>query len=618
MADKKEKKKTSPGQMAMWILMGLLIIGLGGFGVDGVLNGSVNRVARVGDKDVDVQTYARALQRQMQQISQQAERPFSFAEARQNGVDRLVLEQLMRERALDHEASNMGISIGDENLRDQIVEIPAFQGLDGTFDRESYRFALENSGLSEGQFETRLREESARRILQGAIVSGVVMPDTFVDTLVGYVAETRDFTWVSLNETNLDQELAEPDEETLLAYYNDNLDEFELPESKRITYVILQPDDLLDEIEVAEADLEAEYEARRSEFNTPERRLVERLVYLDEGSAEAAAAQLEVGTSFESLVEERGLSLEDVDMGDVGRLELDAAGEAVFSAETGDVVGPLPTALGPALFRVNGILPAQSRSLDDVRAILRRTLAADRARRLVESQAQNFDDLLAGGATLEELANETDLQLGSIDWFPVLGEGIAAYDNFRQEAAQLTAEDFPKILSLSDGSIYAMRLDETLPPRPDEYEDVKLNVQANWEAKRAEGLLTEKADVLVPELVAGKDFTELGLEPMEEEGLDRGSFLAGTTPEFMSTVFEMEPGDVRVLQGYGTVQIVRLNAINPASENPQAEALSEGLSRETGGAIARELFSAFSNDAILRAGREVDARALEAVHANFQ
>lgn len=618
MAEKKDKKKTSPGQLAMWILMGLLIIGLGGFGVDGVLNGSVNRVARVGDKDIDVQSYARALQGQMQQISQQAGRGVTFAEMRENGVDRIVLERLMRDRALDHEASQMGISIGDENLRNQIVEIPTFQGLDGTFDREAYRFALQNSGMSEAQFETRLREESARRILQGAVVSGVVMPQTFVDTLVDYVAETRDFTWVALDESDLEAPLETPSDDTLMAYYTDNLDEFGLPESKRITFAVLQPEDLIDQVEIADEDLQKEYDARRAEFNQPERRLVERLVYLDEASAEAAAAQVDVGTTFETLVEERGLTLQDVDMGDVGRLELDAAGEAVFGADVGQVVGPFPSNLGPALFRVNGILPAQNRSFDDVKNLLQQALAADRARRLVETQAQNFDDLLAGGATLEELADETDMQLGTIDWFPALGDGIAAYDNFRDEAARLTEEDFPKILSLSDGSIYAMRLDETLPPRPAAFEDVKENVQANWEAEQTETQLTATAEALLPELEAGKTYADLGLEADTEEGLDRGAFLAGTTPEFMSNVFEMAPGDVRIMQGYGTVQIVRLDAINPASENPQAVAMREGLTQEMSAAVARELFSVFSADASLRAGRDIDARAMEAVHANFQ
>ncbi|MDW3184392.1 MAG: SurA N-terminal domain-containing protein [Roseobacter sp.] len=96
------------------------------------------------------------------------------------------MQRLIAQRALDHEAAQIGLSIGDENLRDRILEIGAFRGIDGAFDREGYRFALEQSGISEAQFETQLREEVARTLMQGAILSGVVMPDAFVDTLVNY------------------------------------------------------------------------------------------------------------------------------------------------------------------------------------------------------------------------------------------------------------------------------------------------------------------------------------------------------------------------------------------------------------------------------------------------
>lgn len=618
MAETKEKKKRSVGEVAMWILMALLILGLGGFGIDGVLNGSVTRVARVGDKDIDINTYARGLQNQLQQLSQQAGRPVTFAEAQASGIDRAILENLMRERALDHEASEMGVSIGDENLRDQILEISAFQGVNGSFDREGYRFALENAGLTEGQFETRLREESARTILQGAVLGGVIMPDTFADTLVNYVGETRNFTWVRLDDNNIEEELPEPTDTEIQSYYDENIDEYQLPETKRITFAVLRPNTILDQVELSEEDLRAEYDARLSEFNQPERRLVERLVYLDEGAANAAAAQLEVGTTFEALVEERGLNLADIDLGDVGRLELDAAGEAVFNAEVGDVVGPLPTELGPALFRVNGVLPAQNRAFEDVQDLLRQSLALDNARRLVAAQAQSYDDMMAGGATLEDLANETDMELGTIDWWPAVGDGIAAYDDFRVVAQALTLEDFPQIESLSDGSIFAVRLDEILPPRPNPLEDAKDNVKANWEAERTENVLAGIAAEQVKALEAGQDFSDLGLEPTVEENLDRGAFLTGTPTDFMSEVFEMSPGDIKTIAGFGALSIVRLDAINPASENPESEQMRASLTTETSNALARDLFSAFSADAMLRAGREIDARALQAVHANFQ
>ena len=617
--ESKEKKKRSVGEIAMWGLMGLLVIGLGvGFGFDSGLSGAAQRVAQVGDKDVTINAYVRRLQNQLQTIRQQTRQPLSFAEAQAGGLDRAVLEQLMRESALEHEAGEMGISIGDESVRDQILQISSFQGLDGQFDREGYSFALESAGLTEAQFELQLRDETARNILQSAILGGVAMPATYAETIVSFVAETRDITRVRFDLSDLETELEAADDATLRAYYDDNIDQFQLPESKRITFVVLQPEDLAQTFDVSQEDLREEYQSRLAEFNSPERRLVERLVYLDDAAAEAAAAQLDVGTTFEALVDDRGLTLDDVDLGDVGRLELDAAGEAVFAAEVGDVVGPLPSSLGPALFRVNGILPAQSRAFEDVEDLLRQGLSVERARRQLEIMAEDFNDILAGGATLEDLAGESDMELGTIDWYPDFGEGIAGYLDFAQAAARVTEDDFPEIFALSDGSIFALRLDEILPERPNPFDLAREDVQARWETERAERLLTEAAEAYLPQITDATDMTTLGLLPQTEAALERNASLPGTPPNFIAEVFEMSPGEVRLISGFGAVNLVRLDAINDASSNPDADIFTRELNRQANSALATEIFGIFTGDALLRAGQQVDLRTLEAVNANFQ
>ena len=88
-------------------------------------------------------------------------------------LDQLALSRLTALAALDNEVGELGISIGDENLQKEIVQIPAFQGVNGTFDRESYQFQLEQAGMTDSQFESDMRKESSRTIVQGAVVSGV-------------------------------------------------------------------------------------------------------------------------------------------------------------------------------------------------------------------------------------------------------------------------------------------------------------------------------------------------------------------------------------------------------------------------------------------------------------
>ncbi|MEP2955664.1 MAG: peptidyl-prolyl cis-trans isomerase [Sulfitobacter sp.] len=611
------KKGFSFSKTAVWALMALLILGLGGFGAIN-LSGNLRSIGSVGDKSISVDQYARQLQQEIRAIEAQTGESLSFARAQEMGLDRAVLQRIVRNRALDHEADEMGLSIGDATLRDEIVAISAFQGIDGNFDREGYRFALQQSGMSEAEFERSIREEAARGLLQRAVLGGVSMPDTYARTLVDYVAEQRSFTWARLSESDLDTPVAAPTEEELQAYYDANTDDFMLPASKSITHAWLRPEDLLDEVEVPEEELRAEYDARSDEYDQPERRLVERLVFANEEAATQAAAALEVdGTTFEALVEERGLALADVDMGDVAKSDLDAAGDAVFGAQSGDIVGPLPTSLGPALFRVNAVLPAQNVPFEEAREVLEETLAISRATRAVEARAQEIDDRLAGGATLEDLAEETKMNLGTIDWTQESSEGIAAYGAFREAAASLSADAFPQIDQLEDGGVFAMRLDETKPERPEPFEQARDAVETAWRNAQIVEALTAKAESLTGTLAEADGFEAAGLTPQLGEGLTRSSYVDGTPDDFMDQVFDLDEGGVAVLPAGDSVVVLRLDAVTPAGEDDQTQALMTRLSQQLDQALAQGLFDIYSNAVMRDADPQIDQRAVSAVHVNF-
>jgi peptidyl-prolyl cis-trans isomerase D len=610
--------RASLSKTFVWIILALLILGLAGFGATN-LSGTIRTVGHVGDKYIDVDDYARSLQQEIRAIEAQTGQALPFDQALSLGLDRAVLSRLVTTRALDNEAAQLGLSIGDENLREQIVQIPAFSGVDGQFDREGYRFLLEQRGMTEARFEESIRDESARTLLQAAMVTGVDMPETFTETLMTYVGQRRSFTWTTLDRSKLETSLASASESQITQHYEENIDRFSLPETKQITYAMLTPDMILDQVEVDEDALRQLYEERANEYNQPERRLVERLVFATDAEASAAMAALEVsGTTYEALVEERGLALADVDLGDVTAQDMGAAGEAVFAADVGDVVGPAPSPLGPALFRVNGVLPAINTSFEDARPDLQEDLAADRARRVIEAQAQSIDDMLAGGATLEEVAAETDMELGQIDWFDAIGEGIAAYNDFNEAAIALSADDFPQINGLDDGGMFAMRLDAVLPPRPAPLPEVRRDVIADWENSQLLTQLRTQAEAAVPELESGKDFADVALDAVVETDLIRSAFVPGTPPEFMTRVFDMAVDEVAIVDSEQAIIIVRLDGIAEPDDSVEMNALRDGLGQQMDQALAQDLFEIFARDVQLRANPTIDQRAINAVHSSFQ
>ena len=85
----------------------------------------------------------------------------------------------------------------------------------------------------------------------------------------------------------------------------------------------------------------------------------------------------------------------------------------------------------------------------------------------------------------------------------------------------------------------------------------------------------------------------------------------------MPAVFEMEPGEVRIVSGFGAILVVRLDAIHSVEENDEVAAETTQLSREIGQSVATELFNLFSDDVVLRSGSQINQQALDAVHVNF-
>ncbi len=602
---------------AMWLLMGLLIIGLGGFGITN-LGGAVRNIGAVGTAQIDVNTYARALRNEISAASAGAGRIISLAEAQAMGLDRRVLSQLVSRAALEHEAAALGISVGDETLRDEILSIPAFRGLDGSFDREAYRFALQQSGLNEAEFEAQIRAETAASLVQGAALAGLAAPQAQIDTLLAYLGERRSLSFAVLDRSDLLTGLPDPSDEELRAYHQSHLPDFTTPETRRITYVYVTPEMLLDTVEVDEAALRAAYAEREAEFNTPERRLVERLVFANEAAARDAMARIEGGESFETLVAERGLDMADVDLGDVSAADLGAAAGPVFEAGTGAVTGPVETSLGPALFRVNAVLAARVTPFEEAVPHLREALAADRARRVIDTLAEAADDMLAGGATLEDVARETEMELGEIAWHPGLSEGIAGYPNFRAAAERVQQNDYPQIAQLGDGGAFALRLDGIDEPRILPLDDVREAVTRGWRAQAVVTALKAQAEPAIAALRAGESFAAQGLVPTELEDITRRDYRADVPPGFIETVFSMTEGEVRVIEGAGRIHILRLGAIKPpAEDDPDLARLAETLRAQIESDLGQDMFQILVDDIRARAGVTLDQAAINAVHANF-
>ena len=611
------KKKN---QTVVWLILGLLVVSLMGFGVRSVGTGGAQAVASVGDEEVTVNTYVLVLRNRLNALSQQLGQNISLEQAQALGIDRQVMSEVLATAAFDGEARRRGLSVGDTRVRDDLLATPAFQDMGGNFDSASYEAALEQAGLSPAEYDEIVRKNASRALLQAAVTGGVDGSDTFAMALLSFISEERDFRWAALDDSLLDPPVGMPDDAEIESQYRDNPAAYTAPETRKISYVWITPEMLIPSIEVDEEELRALYDAASERYDIPARRIIDRLIFATLDEAQAALDQINAGEKrFEDIVADRGLTIDDIDMGEVTIDDLsDAAGEAVFALERPGLAGPVESELGPALFRVNAVLQARNTPFEDAREELKRELVTDRARRRIEDDINDIEDRMASGATLEELAAETDLEFGSLDYRPGSDTGIAAYQEFRDAANAVSEEDFPEIVTLSDGGIFALRLDAVVPPTLQPLSEVRTRVVSDWIAAETRRRLKALAEEVKAGLDNGKSFGDFGLAARAEVGMRRDSFVEGAPVDMLLRAFELSPGEADVVVGDGRVVVVQLMEITPfETTGEDDETLRRTLSQQFALQVATDIEAAFGSALQNSAGIRINQALVNAVNTQL-
>jgi peptidyl-prolyl cis-trans isomerase D len=204
-------------------------------------------------------------------------------------VARQAVETLIAEQAQRIEANRLGLATPDAQVVAYVHAIPNFQSA-GTYDRLALEQFLRQNEMTEGMFLQLVRDDLQRMQLVGAVRAGAPAPDTLARALFGWEREQRIARVVELPLLEA-PEPESPTQAQLERFHANNPDRFSTPELREVTLAVLSAETLRDQVEVTEAELRTAFEARRAQFETPERRQVEQvLVQTEEAARQLAAA----------------------------------------------------------------------------------------------------------------------------------------------------------------------------------------------------------------------------------------------------------------------------------------------------------------------------------------
>ncbi|MFL2789465.1 MAG: SurA N-terminal domain-containing protein [Paracoccaceae bacterium] len=608
--------KTS--KVFIWIILLLLIIGLGGFGIGG-FGRSLNVIGSVGDKKISANRYIETLRQEISAFEQQSGSSISPTEAIKLGLDALALEKLIATTALDVEASQIGLSVGNKELAVYLNKISQFQGPDGNFNQDTYRMVLTQINKNVSDFEQDVREGLTRDMLKDGFSSGGLQTNTYAERIFNYINEERIVKTAVLTKNDLINNIPSPSNADLKNFLSESEERFTVPERKKITYAILTPKSLLTTVKVSEQELSEKYESDYKIYNRPEFRRVERIAFQDSATAQRTLTSLKAqDVSFDTILEERGLTKNDVNLGLVSKETLsDNVGGSVFALPLFEVSQVIESDLGPALYRTVEIISSTKRSFEDVREELKESVLTDKSKRLIINKKDLYEDLLVGGASLEDLVKETEFELKSVSFHSSF-DHLLRDSVLISEAEKLKSDDYPTLFDLNDGSIAAMRLDEILPSYLPKLDNIRDKVLKEWELFTLKAHLKELADDIIKKTVPNSDWNYLDTKTPKIVVLNR----LGTNPDssfqLTNAAFNTNENTLGYIDNGDTGVIFEVTKVNlPNLDSNEAKIFVEQLNKQTRIEFENDIFMYFVEALQNKLGFKLDRAALNSIHQQF-
>ncbi len=98
------------GKTVMSVLFGVLIISFGVWGIADIFKGfGQSSLAKIGSTEITTEQFRNLFTDKVQQIGRRFGRPLTMEQARQFGLDRQVLQEVISDAALDETARRMGL-----------------------------------------------------------------------------------------------------------------------------------------------------------------------------------------------------------------------------------------------------------------------------------------------------------------------------------------------------------------------------------------------------------------------------------------------------------------------------------------------------------------------------
>ncbi|TMO44067.1 peptidylprolyl isomerase [Pseudoalteromonas ruthenica] len=602
-----EKIREGSQGLAAKIILGLVILSFALAGIGGYLGQSTEQsVAEVNGVKITQREFARAYENERARLEQQfgeyfaqlANDPSYMAQVRQSVTDRLVQQELQTQLAAE-----MGLRVSDEQVKQTILELPAFQ-FGGQFSNDRYLQVIRQMGYQADGFREYLREEMTRSQLVSALAGTDFTLSNELSQAVGLQQQQRAIDYVVLDNNAYKAQVEVSDEE-VQEYYDLNQAQFLSPEQVKVSYVELSADDLELVEPITDEQINDYYQQNKAYYSEPEKRRVAHILVEygdDQDSAEQKAndllTQLNNGADFAELASNESDDIVSAEMGgDLDWIERDMLDpdfeKAAFALQNvGELSQVVESEFGYHIIKLTDLQPGETKPLAEVKEDIRTELAkVEKADLFYEQQTELAELSFEVADTLEDAAAAVGAQVQTTPWL-ARGQLSAPLNEANVQAAIFSPELLEdrvnsEVLDLGNEHVIVVRIADHKPAATKPLAEVSEQIKQTLIAEKATAKAKEQGEELFAQLQSGTSLNAIaqqaGVEMQSEDALNRRSF--SVAPALVEQVFKLaHPQDEPVVDmvelNNGNIALVALKSVNTPSETEVNAQVKQNLTMQ--------------------------------------
>ena len=587
-------------------------------------------VASVGGHDIHREEVARMVQAQARgnQIPD-----FYLPILRQQAV-----RQLIQQAELQYESERMGLSVSDQEFRDELQYGPykqAFFPGGKWIGSEKYKEMLTQGGTTVENFERDVRLDLLQRKLVNVIGASAAASEADVEKAFKDQNTKVKFEYAILKLEDVSKTIKPTDTE-LKAFYDANKPRYtnSIPEKRQIKYFVLNDKNFADKVTIDPAEIQRAYSANQNAYRIPERVKVRHILIetpkpgpdgkvdqkgIDDARAKAqdVLKQIKATGDWEGLAKkysgDPGSKDKGGELGWLGRGQTVAEFDKVaFAQNKGQISDPVQSSFGFHIIQTEDKEDAHLKPLVEVKPQIEEAIKQEKIKGLM-SQAATDAEGIAQKQGLDKAAAKygapviSSNPIARTDALP----GIGPQPQLMDAIFSVNDKAGPQASQTPQGTV-VFEVTKIDPARTPSLEEIKDKVTADFKNQRAADILRRKIQEMADRAHAEHDLAkaakEAGATVKTSDLVSRTAQVPdiGSMSGPAAAAFTMKQGEISGPLNLGASQAVLqiVEKQEPSASDPEFAKQRDQLRERLASQKRQEVLGLFVNDLNTRLEKE--------------